>query len=355
MPLFDNENPLFKLAYDGNLSEVCRIIQNDPSLISIKTQEDGETLVMTAVRRGHLELFQWLIIEGKAPLTEKDNYGCSILLHAAESGQIEVMKWLLDSGRASLDEKDNYGSSALLIAAASGQIEVMKWLLDSGKASLVEKSNYGSSALLIAAANGQIEVMKWLLDSGKASFAEKDNNGHSALHLAVYYKNIDVVTYILENHMISYKFLLESIELSVDEKITDLLLNYQLSIERLIKEEGKIKIDDEFICPITFQFIIDPILAPDGKIYEKKVIEQWLEKNPISPITSKPMTLLQLVPNLFVNRLLKEKLDEIDSFLARRFALMNSLRISHSAAGFFAEGGGSVVSPALQLTNGPTL
>jgi len=85
------------------------------------------------------------------------------------------------------------------------------------------------------------------------------------------------------------------------------------------------------------------------------LIEQWLEINPTSPITRKPMTILQLVPNFFVNRLLKEKLEEIDSFLSRRFVLMNSLRISHSTPSFFAEGSGSILNSAFQLINGPTL
>ena len=58
----DKENPIFKLAYEGNLSEVRKVIDNDPSLISIKTQENGKTLVMIAARQGHLEII--IIVDG---------------------------------------------------------------------------------------------------------------------------------------------------------------------------------------------------------------------------------------------------------------------------------------------------
>jgi len=237
-----------------------------------------------------------------------------------------------------------------MTAAMSGHLELIKWLVIEGKASLAEKENHGATAFLVAVVYGQLAVVQWLLKEGKASLDEKDNYGRSALSLAIQGKKVEVVTYILENHMISYKSLLEAIQLSDNDKIIELLSNYQIKIDHLIKEEGKIIIPNEFICPITKQFIIEPISAPDRQIYEKKAIVKWLKERFISPFTREVMTEHQLYRNNFIERLHKEKLEEIDSFLAKRFAL-SSIKTSRCSAGFFAEGGGSGASSDLLLTN----
>ena len=37
------------------------------------------------------------------------------------------------------------------------------------------------------------------------------------------------------------------------------------------------KIRDEFICPITYELMREPIVASDGHTYEKSAIEKWLK------------------------------------------------------------------------------
>jgi WD40 repeat protein len=43
--------------------------------------------------------------------------------------------------------------------------------------------------------------------------------------------------------------------------------------------------DDTFKCPLTNQYLINPVLVADGCFYEKQAIEDWLKKNDISPKT----------------------------------------------------------------------
>tara|TARA_B100000945_G_scaffold189852_1_gene152513 strand:+ start:1730 stop:2560 length:831 start_codon:yes stop_codon:yes gene_type:complete len=52
-------------------------------------------------------------------------------------------------------------------------------------------------------------------------------------------------------------------------------------------------IADELVCPITRELPINPVLADDGRIYEKSAIEKWFSKMrcegkhiPISPVTN---------------------------------------------------------------------
>ena len=54
----------------------------------------------------------------------------------------------------------------------------------------------------------------------------------------------------------------------------------------------KTKVHDalsEFVCPITLELPIDPVVAEDGKIYERKKIVEWLEEHHTSPCTNQEM------------------------------------------------------------------
>jgi len=54
---------------------------------------------------------------------------------------------------------------------------------------------------------------------------------------------------------------------------------------------------DDFICPITMEVMIDPVMAPDGSNYERSAIDQWLVSHGSSPKTRQYMSTSQLVPN----------------------------------------------------------
>ena len=46
---------------------------------------------------------------------------------------------------------------------------------------------------------------------------------------------------------------------------------------------------DMFLCPITKELPVDPVLAADGKIYERAKIEEWLATSDTSPVTGEKM------------------------------------------------------------------
>eukprot|EP01124_Arcella_intermedia_P011115 TRINITY_DN1757_c0_g1_i1.p1 TRINITY_DN1757_c0_g1~~TRINITY_DN1757_c0_g1_i1.p1 ORF type:complete len:726 (-),score=160.34 TRINITY_DN1757_c0_g1_i1:68-2245(-) len=54
---------------------------------------------------------------------------------------------------------------------------------------------------------------------------------------------------------------------------------------------------DSFYCPILQTLMKNPVIDPDGNSYERDAIFEWLAKNPISPITRKPLKEQDLVPN----------------------------------------------------------
>jgi len=56
-------------------------------------------------------------------------------------------------------------------------------------------------------------------------------------------------------------------------------------------------IPDEFVCPISFEVMTDPVAASDGHTYQRETIETWLGAgNRSSPMTNEPLESLTLVP-----------------------------------------------------------
>lgn len=57
-----------------------------------------------------------------------------------------------------------------------------------------------------------------------------------------------------------------------------------------------------FVCPISFDYFKEPVVANDGYTYEKSEIKMWLKKNNISPITGNKINSV-LVPNNVIKTL----------------------------------------------------
>jgi len=66
---------------------------------------------------------------------------------------------------------------------------------------------------------------------------------------------------------------------------------------------------ENFVCPLSNEIFLDPVMADDGHLYERQMISTWLSNNDISPITRKEMsdTLRDcyVIKNLITHILLK--------------------------------------------------
>ena len=47
----------------------------------------------------------------------------------------------------------------------------------------------------------------------------------------------------------------------------------------------KEKMEESFVCPITGQKMVDPVVAMDGFTYERYAIERWFRDHNTSPMT----------------------------------------------------------------------
>ncbi|KDO32113.1 hypothetical protein SPRG_03331 [Saprolegnia parasitica CBS 223.65] len=78
---------------------------------------------------------------------------------------------------------------------------------------------------------------------------------------------------------------------------------------------------DSFVCPITQDVMVDPVVTVDGHSYERSAIAEWIrtsrETAPggqvTSPATNLPLRSLQLIPNLALKRSIEEYRNERSS------------------------------------------
>ena len=71
-----------------------------------------------------------------------------------------------------------------------------------------------------------------------------------------------------------------------------------IEIEDKIEEKEKEEevFDEEYgICPITQEYMTNPVITPSGNYYEKSAIINWLNKNGTDPITREQLTVDQLI------------------------------------------------------------
>ncbi len=71
-----------------------------------------------------------------------------------------------------------------------------------------------------------------------------------------------------------------------------------------IQETNKINIPEEFLCPISWEIMTDPIILSDGHTYDRSSVKYI--KNGFSPITKLPIK----VKTKFENRLIKNLIDK---------------------------------------------
>ena len=60
---------------------------------------------------------------------------------------------------------------------------------------------------------------------------------------------------------------------------------------------------DEFLCPITQALPVDPVMAEDGRVYERSAIAKWLVEKKTSPLTNEEMG-SKLIPALQVKNMI---------------------------------------------------
>ena len=75
--------------------------------------------------------------------------------------------------------------------------------------------------------------------------------------------------------------------------------------------------NDELVCPITMEVFRDPVLAGDGRVYEREAITRWIFEHGTSPFTREPLQLDQLQPDDRLRQLASKRRNSTVSYHAQ--------------------------------------
>ena len=75
---------------------------------------------------------------------------------------------------------------------------------------------------------------------------------------------------------------------------------------KAIKLKNEDDIPQNYICPISYEIMIDPVITPYGISYDRESIEKWLINHDMDPIAHKKLNKNMLIPNYALKSLLEE-------------------------------------------------
>lgn len=58
----------------------------------------------------------------------------------------------------------------------------------------------------------------------------------------------------------------------------------------------------DYLCPISYEIMEDPVICVDGNSYERCAIEEWFKNHNTSPLTGLVLSSIVLIPNRTLKR-----------------------------------------------------
>jgi ankyrin repeat protein len=140
----------------------------------------GETPLMTATRVHAPAVVMALIARGADVNAQERSHGQTALMWAFARGHIDIARALIEQG-ADIHARSDSGFTPLLFAARHGDLEAVRLLLAQG-ADVNEMAEDGSSVLHVATVRAHVELAELLLARGADPNA--DGPGYTPLHWA---------------------------------------------------------------------------------------------------------------------------------------------------------------------------
>lgn len=173
-------------AYNDRL-DLIRLFPE--KIIQEVTDNQGNTPLMVAARRGNLTIIQYLLEKG-GDLHAKNIHRENAIVLAAENGQLEVIEFL-DKKNADLMAVNDKGENALMLAARNGHIDTVNYLLARGiRTDLL--NNQSKTAFQLALESSQLKIAELFITH--CTVQEKNQ----ALFDAVIRKDLEVVQWLVE-------------------------------------------------------------------------------------------------------------------------------------------------------------
>eukprot|EP01047_Picozoa_sp_COSAG01_P050771 COSAG01_NODE_5167_length_4438_cov_16.802720_4_plen_333_part_00 len=110
-------------------------------------------------------------------------------------------------------------------------------------------------------------------------------------------------------------------EVMVEKELAEVLsrpmLTRQLSNRsRHVIKAALTEIPRQFLCPITYEVMKEPVVCADGHTYEQEAIEEWLRHHDTSPVTNAVLPMKQTFPNYSLRSAIRDFMARAESVAA---------------------------------------
>jgi len=162
------EQQLNEAAFDGNETEVRKILKENPST-NVNWKDSGLAALHLASFSGHDKVVELLLAHPDIDVNQKDESSETPFYSACAHGKIACVQLLLKDTRVLVNEPRRSGQTPLTGPAHYGYIELIKaWIASGREMNLGKPGNKYTDAIGFARRSGKTDVVT-LLEKFKAN------------------------------------------------------------------------------------------------------------------------------------------------------------------------------------------
>ena len=198
-----NCDPMTVINYDGDtvlhyaakkgLLDLLKFMINHFKCNLMATNEWGETIFHFAVE--HIEVVRYLIIECNCdPMTVINDDGDTVLHYAAKKGLLDLLKFMINHFKCNLMATNKWGETIFHFAVE--HIEVVRYLIiECNCDPMTVINDDGDTVLHYAVKKGLLDLLKFMINHHNCNLMAANKWGKTIFHCAV--KHIEVVKYLI--------------------------------------------------------------------------------------------------------------------------------------------------------------
>lgn len=186
----------FAIVKSGNLTALKELVQSQKlSLVQILNSKK-RTLLHEASYAGQLEIVQYLVVNAKLDVNQKDGLGWTPLMDSIVQGKSDVFNYLSSlKNKIDLEVKNEKGETALFIAAQNKKIEYIKTLIEKG-ADIKVTDIEGWSLLEVAVQKKDLDMAELFFNAG-VKVNHQNGRGRTTLHEAAQQGNLKLTEWLI--------------------------------------------------------------------------------------------------------------------------------------------------------------
>ena len=189
----DDGDTVLHYAAKKGLLDLLKFMINHHHCNLMATNKLGMTILHCAVER--IEVVKYLIIEHNCDMTVNDD-GDTVLHYAAKKGLLDLLKFMINHHNCNLMATNKWGMTILHCAVE--HIEVVKYLIiECNCDPMTVINDDGDTVLHYAAKKGLLEELKFMINHHKCNLMATNKWGKNILHCAVNYEQMEVLKYLI--------------------------------------------------------------------------------------------------------------------------------------------------------------